>query len=363
MNDRTKSSEFMLWAKTEGRAKYHLGSSGLTNYPLSGLPVSLEDLEITGNGFYGYEPLQSEIARKSGVEAEKVFSTIGTSLANHIAMATLIEPGDEVLIEHPTYELLLSTACYLGADVKRFHRRLETWFQIDVTELSQLVSRKTKLIVLTNLHNPSSTLTTEETLKEIGRIARRAGARVLVDEVYLDAAFERSPRSAIHLGEEFVVTNSLTKVYGLSGLRCGWVLAQRDLITAMWRLNDLFGVTAPHAAERLSVIAFHNLERVRGFARNILTANNREAERFLRTRREIHWYAPGFGTVIFPKLRNGSVDALYAHLREHYDTSIVPGKFFEMPDHFRIGLGVPTDCLQTGLRHLGTALDELSLQK
>jgi len=363
MSERMRSSDFMLWAKTEGRATYHLGSSGLTNYPLSALPVSLETLEITGNSAYGYEPLQNEIARKCSVEPERVFSTIGTSLANHIAMAALLNPGDEVLIEHPTYELLLSTANYLGAAVQRFHRPLETWFQIDVAEISRLATRKTKLIVLTNLHNPTSALTDEETLKEIGRIARRVGARVLVDEVYLDAAFERTPRSAVHLGEDFIVTNSLTKVYGLSGLRCGWVLAQPDLIRAMWRLNDLFGVTSAHPAEQLSVIAFRNLLHIRDFARTILSSNHEATGCFLRSRKDLQWYDPGFGTVIFPKLKWGRVEELSARLRDRYDTSIAPGKFFGMPDHFRIGLGIPVDTFQEGLQRLGRTLDEIALAK
>src|SRR5437868_4616841 len=86
-------------------------------------------------------------------------------------------------------------------------------------------------------------------------VVTAAGARVLVDEVYLDAALEHAPRSAFHLGPDFVVTSSLTKVYGLSGLRCGWILADAETARGIWRLNDLFGVAAPHPAERMSARA------------------------------------------------------------------------------------------------------------
>ena len=96
--------------------------------------------------------------------------------------------------------------------------------------------------MITNLHNPSSVLAPDSVLREIGDLARSVGAHVLVDEVYLDAVYENTPRTSYQLGPEFIVTNSLTKVYGLSGLRCGWILAQPDLARAMWRLNDLFGV-------------------------------------------------------------------------------------------------------------------------
>ena len=101
-------------------------------------------------------------------------------------------------------------------------------FQISLAELESLVTRNTRLIVITNLHNPSGVLIDTETMKQIGEIARRAGARVLVDEVYMETLFEESPRTAFHLGNEFVVTSSLTKAFGLSGLRCGWIFAEPD---------------------------------------------------------------------------------------------------------------------------------------
>src|SRR5205807_631286 len=140
---------------------------------------------------------------------------------------------------------------------------------------------KTRLVVITNLHNPSSAFTDEPALKKLSEIARRSGARVLVDEVYLEAAFDRSPKSAIHLGPEFIVTNSLTKVYGLSGLRCGWILAQPDLADKMWRLNDLFGSIPAHPAELLSVIAFQHLDKIRARTRKIVEADRAALTNFL----------------------------------------------------------------------------------
>ena len=231
-------SEYMHWAKTSAGAKYNLALSDLQHFPLSDLSVRFSDLSITGASGYGYQPLLEAIARKENVTTDCVVETLGTSMANYIAMAALIEPGDEIIIEHPTYELLLSIAQYLGANVKRFHRRFEGKFLIDIDELRRAVTSKTKLIIITNLHNPSSAFTDEETLKQIGAIAENVGANVLVDEVYLDAAFAKKPRSAFHLGEQFVTTNSLTKVYGLSGLRCGWILAEPKLAQKMWRLME-----------------------------------------------------------------------------------------------------------------------------
>jgi hypothetical protein len=213
--------------------------------------------------------------------------------------------------------------------------------------------------VLTNLHNPSSAPTSDETLRQVGVVARACGARVLVDEVYLDAQFGRTPRSAFHLGEEFVTTNSLTKVYGLSGLRCGWALAAPELAQKMWRLNDLFGVIPAHAAERLSCIALANLDRISRRARRLLETNGALLNSFLESRDDLDSLKHQSGTVSFPRLKQGDVNGLCALLREKYETSVVPGSFFEMPHHFRIGIGCDTAMLTGGLERLGAALDEV----
>jgi hypothetical protein len=181
---------------------------------------------------------------------------------------------------------------------------------------------------------------------------------VLVDEVYLDAMFEKTPPSAFHLGNEFVVTNSLTKVYGLSGLRCGWIVAEPELAQRLWRLNDLFGSVAAHSAELLSVIALENLGRVGARARAILEANNQALNEFYNTRDDLDAIPHEFGTTSFPRLGQGSVDEFCKLLSDKYETSVVPGRFFEMPEHFRIGLGGETEALSEGLERLGRALDE-----
>ncbi len=356
---RVMSSEYMLWARTGSQARFNLASSGLENYELAELPVKIEELELSRPSFYSYEPLQKALAAKCGVQPRCVVAATGTSMANHLAMAALIEPGDEVLIEHPTYELLISVAQYLGAKVKRFARKFEEGFRLDADEVARCVSERTRLIVLTNLHNPTSAFTSDETLLRLREIARETGARLLVDEVYLDALFENQPRSAFHLGEEFVTTSSLTKVYGLGGLRCGWVLADPELAERLWRLNDLFGVNPAHAAERLSLMALANLNKIAARARALLERNKLILNSFYSTRDDLDYIPQKFGTVSFPRLKHGGVDKLCALLAEKYETSVVPGRFFEMPEHFRIGTGCDTETMREGLERLGSALDEV----
>src|SRR5579862_3492333 len=354
---RQRQSEYMLWAKTQSKAKCNLATSGVGAFPLRELRVSIEQLEINGDSTYGYAPLKLAIAKKCGVAPECVVAAAGTSMANHLAMAALIDPGDEVLIEDPTYELITSAALYLGADVKTFARREENGYAIDLGEIRRALTAKTKLIVLTNLHNPSSVLTPDSVLREVGDLAKSVGARVLVDEVYLDAVYENTPRTSYHLGPEFVVTNSLTKIYGLSGLRCGWILAQPDLARAMWRLNDLYGSIPAHPAELLSVVAFQHLEKIRERARNVVEGDRELLGDFLDSQeRFVSAVRTKFGTTSIVRLLDDDVEPFLSRLRTEFETTVVPGRFFGMTNHFRIGMGVNTEMFKEGLRRIERAL-------
>ncbi len=357
---RVTDSEYMLWAKTRSHAKYDLANSGLAGYPLSGLPVSIEDLEINGPSYYGYAPLQEAIAEKCGVAGENVVATNGASLGNFLALAACIEPGDGVLIEHPTYELLVNAAQFLGGEVRRFQRRRESDFRIDPLEIQAGITPRTRLIVMTNLHNPTSVRTDEATLKAVGAIAHEAGARVLVGEAYLDSLFVEAQPSAFHLGPEFITTSSLTKVYGLSGLRCGWILAEPSLAQRIWRLNDLIANSPAHVAERLSCIALIKLGAIRARSQALLTANHFLFDKFLNERDDLLALRLASGTISFPQLKSGKVGQLCALLRDKYETTVVPGRFFGMPDHFRVGLGSEPENFTNGIQRLSAALDDLT---
>lgn len=350
----------MQWAKTRPKVTYDLALSGILNLPFGEMEATIDDVDINGNNSYGYPPLINALASHCHVDADNVVTISGgTSMANHLAMAAAIEHGDEVLIEEPTYEPLLALAEYFGASIKRFPRRFAEDYRVDVDALAKTVSQKTRLIVLTNLHNPSSTLIDEDTLRQIGEVAREAGARVLVDEVYLEAMFEAAPRSCVHLGPQFISTSSLTKGYGLSGLRCGWILAEPDLAQRMRLLHDVFGAVGPHPTETLSVLALAKLPKFIARAKSILETNRATLRDFLDTREELQAVQTDSGTTSFPKLLKGEVDALWTTLYEKYDTAFVPGRFFESPAHVRLGMCAEPELFAEGIKRLGLALDEI----
>ncbi|MFI5182007.1 MAG: pyridoxal phosphate-dependent aminotransferase [Thermoanaerobaculia bacterium] len=356
---RTTSSPYMEWAKTRSAAPYNLARSGVPDQPLLALGATIQEVETSGGGGYGWPPLLEVIARRFGTSPDGVVHVPGASMANFVAMAGLLSPGDDLVAETPTYELILSAARFLGASVVPFIRRAETGFAVDPEDVERAMTSRTRLIALTNLHNPSSARIPDETLFRVGELARSAGARVLVDEVYLESLYETPMPTAHKLGPEFLVTSSLTKAYGLSGLRCGWVLAEPNLARRLWRLNDLFGVVHARPAETLALRAFAKLPDLAPGFRALLEMNRTLFAGFLAGRGDISCTVPPHGTVVFPKLLRTNADVLCRLLREKYETSVVPGEFFGSPNHVRVGLSVETETFREGIARFGQALEEL----
>lgn len=351
-------SRYMQWAKVNSAAKYNLATSGMANLPLKELDVNLQELEINGPTIYGYHPLLEALAQRYRVPQKCVVSAMGTSFANYLALAAATEPGDEVLIEQPTYDPILGAARYLGLEIKRFQRKPEQGFALDIAEVERNFSSRTRVVALCNLHNPSGVLTPDSALRDLGALAKARGACVLVDEVYRELLFEAVPKSAFHLDpDHFIVTCSLTKAYGLSGLRCGWVLARPEIAERMWHIHDVHAATYPFMAEYLSVIALEKLPQIAARMKSMLDQNRALLQAFLKHRDDLDYSWPEFGTIVFPRLKHGSVGELCRVLREEFETAVVPGEFFEMPNHFRLGIGGATSEVQASLEQLARGLD------
>lgn len=355
-----KHSVYMTWAKHHAAARYNLANSGILPCDLSDLPVTFDDVMLNGPNYEGYAPLKEAIAAHFGTRADRVVPSQGTSMANFLTFATVLERGDEVLVEQPTYEPFLAALNYLGASVKRFSRSFENGYQLELDELRSLISPRTKLIVISSPHNPSGVVVDQNALRQVGEQAAKVGALVLVDEVYRDILFEDAPPCALHLGEQFISTGSLTKAYGLSGLRCGWVLCAPDLAERMRRMNDLFGAVSAMPSDSLAVAAFRRLDVVAARTRALILPNYRHVAEFLAEHSEVLEYVlPPCSMIVFPRLKHhASSDTLHDLLRT-LETSIVPGRFFESPRHFRLGFAVKTEDVATGLEHLSWALRQI----
>jgi aspartate/methionine/tyrosine aminotransferase len=355
---RVVQSDYMHFAKLKTRATYNLASSGVADCSLAELGATMTDFELHGDNAYGYPPLSERIASRFGIDAACVVTAAGCSFANHLAMAALISPGDEVLVEDPTYELLLATLGYLQARIEKFERRPAEGWSLNANVIAARITPRTRLVVLTNLHNPSGALASDATIAAIAHKAAKVGAIVLVDEVYRELMFRNGhAETSFNPNNNIIVTSSLTKAYGLSGLRCGWVLAPTAVAERMRRLNDLFAVLPPHLSERLSVVAFDRLPALRARANTMIDTNRAAYIEILGSHPGLDQVVFDHGTTVFPRLIHADADQLFDLLVTKFDTSVVPGRFFGRPDHIRIGLGADPAMTRAGLERLRKALN------
>jgi len=348
----------MEWAKTRPAAEFDLAGSNILACSLDDLPGAREALALHGANDTGYRPLMDAIAQRYGVPAGRVTTAGGTSGANFLVFAALLEPGDEVLVERPGYDPLLGAARLLGASTVRFDRRFEDGYALDPDLVRRAMTPRTKIVVITTPHNPTGVPAGQAALDEIGRIAERQGAVVLVDEVYRDLTGDTAPPAAAR-GDVFVTTNSLTKSYGLSSLRAGWTIASDAITHRIRRARDVVDGTGPIVAERLAVLAFEQLDALRARTRTLLAANSALAGAFLAAHPELE-FVPSAGTVVFPRIRGVEDASAFAdRLMRDYRTAVGPGRFFDAPAHFRLGYGGDTEKIRAGLDRLGAAIATL----
>jgi aspartate/methionine/tyrosine aminotransferase len=246
----------------------------------------------------------------------------------------------------------------LGANIRRFRRRWEDGWSVDPERVAAALTPNKRLIVMTSPHNPTGVPVTGQALDAVGEMAARADAHVLVDEVYQDAVYVNRPSPAATRGEVFITTNSLTKAYGLSGLRAGWTIASPAVTRAIRRARDVIDVIAPFPADRLAHLAFQHLSALEARARALIEPNLVRLHTFINARSELEWVAPAGGTVAFPRLIGvkDTTDFADRLLRDHH-VAIVPGRFFDQPSFFRIAFGIAPGTFAAGLEAIAAALD------
>ncbi len=349
---------YVAWMKRAPEMAFNLMGSNLLHCQVDDLPGAREELALDAFHEEGYPPLLEDIGQRYGVDVDRVSVATGASGANFLVCGALIQRGDEVVVERPAYDPLLGIPRFLGAEVRRFDRTFEEGFRVDPHRIRKLMTPRTRLIFLTNPHNPTGALVDDSTLREVGRVAEEHGARVLVDEVYLESIHGQVLKPAATLSPTFISTSSLTKAYGLSGLRAGWALSDPALGERIRRVRDLVDGVGSFPSELLAHLAFQNLTALRDRARSILEPNLARLTAFMAAQEKLEWIRPAGGSVGFPRIV-GLEDAssFVRTLREGYDTGVVPGHFFEAPAHFRIALGGRAEVLEEGLQRLGRALE------
>ena len=355
----TPLAPYLLWAKTRRPALIDLAGSNLLPCTIDELTGAREAIGLSAPNDNGYAPVVNAIAAQYGVTPDRIVTSAGCSGANFITAAALLAAGDDVLVERPTYDPLIGACRLMGATVRRFDRPSDAGFGIDPDDVRKHISPRTRLIVITSPHNPSGVATSLNVLRALAEIASDCGAHLLVDEVYLAGAClaatqALTSRTAATLDGPVIVTSSLTKSYGLAGLRSGWAIAPAQTAERMRRTRDVIDNASSVPADLLAALAWSQHDRLTTRAKTLLTTNLAIAREFFGTHPALLLPEPPSCSVCFPRIAGlPDADAFVQMLLERQGVAVAPGRFFESPAHFRISLAGKTPTLELGLQKIG----------
>ncbi|MBK6940170.1 MAG: pyridoxal phosphate-dependent aminotransferase [Planctomycetes bacterium] len=348
--------EYMRWAKVDaGRGEIRLTSSGLSDLTLADLQLCGADLSLTPDGYYPPPKLTEAYARHYGVPGDCVFATASCSYANAMALLATVESGDDVLVETPCYSVLEHLVRFAGGNVVALPRRPERGYRLGPDDLAAVWTPRTRLVALTNLHNPTGVRLSATEIDALGAFASARGAVSFVDEVFLD--FAADARTSFRPGQDRIVTTSVTKAYGLGGIRIGAVFADPPRVERMVRLNDLFVVNPPWPSTPIALRLFERHAAARARIDAIGAANRPLLRAFFDAHDELDVVWPEHGIVCFPRFRDRrDASPFCERLLAEQSVNVVPGRFFGATEHVRLGFGLATEVLREGLARIGRAL-------
>jgi aspartate/methionine/tyrosine aminotransferase len=327
----------IAWSETEvPRHRFTLAESGVEQADLEamGLP-SRGGLPAAG---YAIQPeLERKLGERYGAPGGRVLLAAGGSEANAIVFVALLGRDDEVLVESPGYEPLRVVPQIFGHPVRQFARLATPSVQSLVARIEAALTPATRMVVLSHLHNPSGTPLTPAEARELNDLAERRNLWIHCDEIFRDA-LEGPTATHATMGPRWVVTSSLTKVYGLGGLRMGWVAGSADVLTRCAEAQDALSAEPALPSIALTLELMPHLDVLRARTLGFLTANH------ARWRERLSGdlpCAPAFaarGTTLWLVFGlEGDGNAFASFASEHYGLAVTPGRFFGDSRGVRVG--------------------------
>jgi aspartate/methionine/tyrosine aminotransferase len=340
-------------------------------------PVSLRELAELGLDLdallampLGYSqsngtiPLREELAQVyPGATLDHIEVTNGTSEANYLLALALLRDGDEVAFQSPNYMQYGGVPRSLGARVNTFRLRMEQDWEPDWEEFERAVGPKTRLVYISNPHNPTGSILSESAMRRMVERCEDVGAFLLADEVYLGAEIE-CPRTKSFWGmsDRVIVTSGLSKAYGIPGVRIGWIVGPPDVVADCWSQHDYITIGPNKISDVVARVAVRNREKLYARTRGILQQN-------LPVMRE--WVAGFNGFLQFREPRAGALCLmrynstmpsfeLCERVRINQSVLIVPGAHLGLEGHLRIWLGARPEFLNEGLRRIALELSKVA---
>ncbi|MGB3715994.1 MAG: aminotransferase class I/II-fold pyridoxal phosphate-dependent enzyme [Candidatus Promineifilaceae bacterium] len=353
---------------------YNLSESGVHPMLLrellannSELNAELLDSDLNYPHVNGIPELRQHIAGMySDAEANNVLVTVGAIEANYIATRTLLVPGDEIVIMLPNYMQIWGIARNHGLSIRTFRLREDQGWAPDLDELETAVSPSTKLIAICNPNNPTGAILTESEMEAIIRIADKVGAWILADEVYSGAERLTDVQTPSFYGRypKVIAIGSMSKAYGLPGLRIGWAVGPVDTLSDIWARHEYTTISATMLSNKLAALALSPevrpriLERTRGYIRQGYPVLQRWMDRHENT---FTLTPPGAAAIAFVRYHLDINSTAFAErLRQEKSTLIVPGDHFGMDQFVRISFGLPHDYLVAALDRIHALIVEMA---
>jgi aspartate/methionine/tyrosine aminotransferase len=354
----------------ENKVEFNLAESGvqpLTLAELQGM-AGVDPVDtLLGYGHTDGSPLLREriAAMVPGAGAANVVATVGSAEANFLAMWRLVEPGDRVVVVRPTYEQTTGLASGLGAHVESVWLEEDRGWQPAAGAAAEAIHPGTRVVVVTNPNNPTAHPLAETAIAEIVEAAERVGAWILSDEVYAGGELSGEPTPSLWgRTDRVLVSASLSKAYGLPGLRLGWLLAPTEFREELWARKDYTTIAPSPLCDRLGAAALEPAVRAQLLDRG--RAILRENLEILET-----WAGGHAGVLRFARPRAGAVAFFHydlpigstemaERLLAEQGVLIVPGDQFGIDHHFRLGYGYTNPPLAPGLERVSRMIDQLA---
>ena len=346
-----------------GNIRFNLAESSVTDRPLSALKVDLSGIVLAYGDHRGHPPLRTEIAADGNVEPSQVLATAGAARALFMIATTLLQTGDHLIVVRPNYATNLETPHAIGCEITLVDLAFEQGFALDLDRIAKATRPNTKLISLTTPHNPTGTCLDPATLQRAAALAAKAGCHLLVDETYRDMVFGPKPPLAATLGPQVISVSSVSKSYGIPGVRVGWIVStDAALMERFLAAKEQIGICGSLLDETAAAAAIAERHAFLPALRTRLTEAREIVANWIASETRMEWIRPEGGCVCFPRIKAAvaiDIDRFYSALDADFSVAVGPGHWFEMDLRFmRIGYGWPTeDELKSGLAAISAALD------
>ncbi len=358
-------SDFIEWITAQyERADYNLAASGI--------PALSAEEAARIEPVAAREPWReasAAIAVLHDVPAGEAISCIGASHALGLAFAALVRPGDEVLVEMPSYPSIAMSASLLGATVRTFARKPSEAFALDPDRICSALSPRTRVVAVSDLHNPSATRAGQDSIGVLASALAERGIFLLIDEIYLPFDRVGGPlrcRTWRAEAPNIVSVSSLSKAFGLGEHRIGWLFGPAAVVRkAQIALRASTG-DLPPAWARFALGAIRHLPALASRSEQLIGGKAARVADWIASRPRLTWSGGGnsAGGALFCLVRvaePGNLrEAIEAGIERH-DVVVAPGSFFGVPDSFRLGWALPESRLDEALRRLDGVLSDAGL--